>query len=838
MVATVFELRSSAVAVSYYEKDGYYAKNDPEHRQASFWHGSAAQDLGLKAHVRPSQFEDVLSGWVPGTEIRLGRMREGEHDHRPGWDITFSAPKSVSLEGLVVGDRRVIRAHDDAVRATLDWVEAELLETRGWDPATRRRPRVKADGMVVAGFRHLTSRDQDPQLHTHCVLANMTRTASGEWRSVEPTKIRRSEKLIGAYYRNELARRLQALGMAVTPRMVGRVPGFELAGYDRSFLDAFSGRRREILAYIEKHDLAYYAGERAEGGAAHAQAQGGCGRRGAGSGVARTRAVARAFPGQGCADAAPADRPGEPRACAGAPCSPARPAGERAPEPEARAGVAEAAARGGGVLGRAHASRRPAGRAVAGAGGGGAGGGGPGGCPCRRAPDGGPGGGDPGGGAGPCARAVHAGRHRHGDRADGEGRRADRGGAEGHGPRLRHRAGAAHRAPRAGVHARRARRGQGARGGRYGRGTAVGEPADAGPEGGGAHGAAVGRRDDRRAGPCRQRQDDDAARGEGASREDPDTGPRAVGFRRAGAATRGRRCVAHAAILPRPLRRPVGRRPPRPGAGRVRGLGSGGRRGLDDRHRPHGVAAPDRRASRGGPRRPGRRHGAAPGGGCGPALPAVAEGGDGDGDHGPGAAPARPGAAGRRRPCARGRTGRGDRGARRAGVGGAPRGARRRGGAALARAGAGGAGRYPDPRADPCDPPPGQRGGARGSGRRGCPARPGAGDRPAGRPQADPGAGLGDRELRAGRHGGVPPRRVRLPRERHLRGDRPRRRQGGPGPSGRRGAPVPAVRQRGALSRALRHRADRASGRATGSAGPATASRPGLASGIPDRPSC
>ncbi len=257
MVATVFELKSSARAVSYFERDGYYAKNDPEHRQASFWHGGATKALGLRAHVRPSRFKEVLSGRVPGTEIRLGRMREGEHEHRPGWDITLSAPKSVSLEALVIGDRRVIRAHDEAVRATLDWVEAELLETRGWDPATRRRPRVKADGMVVAGFRHLTSRDRDPQLHTHCVLANMTRTASGEWRSVEPTRIRRSAKLIGAYYRNELARRLQALGMAVTPRMVGRVPGFELAGYDRSFLDAFSGRRREILAHLERLGLPY-----------------------------------------------------------------------------------------------------------------------------------------------------------------------------------------------------------------------------------------------------------------------------------------------------------------------------------------------------------------------------------------------------------------------------------------------------------------------------------------------------------------------------------------------------------------------------------------------------
>ena len=259
MTATVVVVRSSGKAVIYYERDGYYARNDPEHRQASFWYGDAAKALGLRAHVHPSRFEAVLSGYVPGTDLRLGRMREGQHEHRPGWDITLSAPKSVSLEALVMGDRRVIRAHDEAVRATLDFVEAELLQTRGWDPAARRRPRVSANGMVVAGFRHLASRDQDPQLHTHCVLANMTRTASGEWRSVEPTKIRRSQKLIGAYYRNELARRLQALGMAVAPRMVGPVPGFELAGYERSFIDAFSGRRRAILEYLEQKELPYTA---------------------------------------------------------------------------------------------------------------------------------------------------------------------------------------------------------------------------------------------------------------------------------------------------------------------------------------------------------------------------------------------------------------------------------------------------------------------------------------------------------------------------------------------------------------------------------------------------
>ena len=81
---------------------------------------------------------------MPGTDIRLGRMRDGEHQHSPGLDITLSAPKSVSLSALPHGDRRVVRAHEEAVRAVLDRIEVELLQTRGRDPATQRRPRVKA----------------------------------------------------------------------------------------------------------------------------------------------------------------------------------------------------------------------------------------------------------------------------------------------------------------------------------------------------------------------------------------------------------------------------------------------------------------------------------------------------------------------------------------------------------------------------------------------------------------------------------------------------------------------------------------------------------------------
>ena len=259
MVAGLTDLTSTTMTVEYFSQEGYYAKNDPRQRRASFWHGRAAAALGMAKHVSPRAFERILLGHVPGTDIRLGRVRDGEHEHRPGFDLTLSAPKTVSLEALLHGDRRVLGAHDAAVKATLDWLERDLLQTRSYDPVTKQRPRVAANGLVAAGFRHLTSRDQDPQLHTHCIIANMTRNRSGEWRSVEPTEIRRNVRLIGAVYRQELAQRLLALGFAIEATMIGGVPGFEIAGYGRAFVDAFSSRRREILAWLDKHGLPWSA---------------------------------------------------------------------------------------------------------------------------------------------------------------------------------------------------------------------------------------------------------------------------------------------------------------------------------------------------------------------------------------------------------------------------------------------------------------------------------------------------------------------------------------------------------------------------------------------------
>ncbi len=249
----------SASDASDYMLHEYLVRNDEAHRTDNRWHGGGAEALGLPERVSRRRFIEVLEGRVPGTELRLGRVVDGEHRHLPGWDATFSAPKSVSLEALLHDNKAVMRAHDAAVRAALDWMEAEFLQTRGYDPATGRRPRVKADGLVAATFRHVASRNNDPQLHTHAVIANMTRNAAGEWRSVESTSLKRNRRLIGAWYRNDLARRLGEMGYVLVPTQVGGLPSFELAGYSPAMLEAFSTRRRDILSYMAEKGWDYSA---------------------------------------------------------------------------------------------------------------------------------------------------------------------------------------------------------------------------------------------------------------------------------------------------------------------------------------------------------------------------------------------------------------------------------------------------------------------------------------------------------------------------------------------------------------------------------------------------
>ena len=246
---------SPAQGSAYYEEDGYYAKYDPRHKSASAWAGRGAAELGLEGAVEADVFQAVLAGEVPdGSGRRLGRRgKDGEIHHRPGRDLTFSAPKSVSLAALVGGDERIIGAHEHAVGAALAWVEGNAAETRVQDPETRRMVRVRGQEIVAATFRHDTSRNLDPQLHTHAVLANMVRGEDRKWRTMANEGLYEGQKLIGMLYRSELARNLTELGYGIEKTHAdGR---FEIAGVSRGVIEAFSTRRAEIEAAMEERGL-------------------------------------------------------------------------------------------------------------------------------------------------------------------------------------------------------------------------------------------------------------------------------------------------------------------------------------------------------------------------------------------------------------------------------------------------------------------------------------------------------------------------------------------------------------------------------------------------------
>lgn len=229
-------------AQNYYRQDNYYSKSN--HDENSAWFGRGAAQLGLRGSVDNEHFASLLAGETPdGKALLTTRTRQYAGEQRAGLDMTFSAPKSVSLAALVGDDQRLETAHREAVIAALRVVEERYSLTRRGGHA--HRTSEVAGNLIVAQFHHDTSRAKDPQLHTHCVAINAVQRSDGEWRSLLNDGIFANSKLLGLIYKNALAREVQKLGYTVQSQSDG---SFEIEGYTREQLRAFSKRREQILA--------------------------------------------------------------------------------------------------------------------------------------------------------------------------------------------------------------------------------------------------------------------------------------------------------------------------------------------------------------------------------------------------------------------------------------------------------------------------------------------------------------------------------------------------------------------------------------------------------------
>jgi len=238
---------SGGQLASYFEKESAqkdYWANEAQH--ATSWHGRGADALGLSGTVDQLTFEQMIEGKLPdGTQLSHGAAGK----RRLGYDLTFSAPKSVSLQGLIFDAKRILDAHDTAVRRALDWTEKESAQTR-----IKHHGQVKTEktgNLAAAVFRHEMSRNLDPQLHSHAVVPNMTRSADGSWRALDASEVFKNKMAAGAVYRSELAGELKKLGydIHITDKQKGT---FELKGYSDKQLAEFSSRRGEIKAELSK----------------------------------------------------------------------------------------------------------------------------------------------------------------------------------------------------------------------------------------------------------------------------------------------------------------------------------------------------------------------------------------------------------------------------------------------------------------------------------------------------------------------------------------------------------------------------------------------------------
>ncbi|WP_115915145.1 conjugative transfer relaxase/helicase TraI [Escherichia coli] len=225
----------------YSHEDNYYASGSLDSR----WMGEGAEKLGLKGEVASADMDAVRQGKLPdGSD--LSRMVNGVNKHRSGYDLTFSAPKSVSVMALVGEDRRFIEAHNRAVAVVMQEVE-KLVSARITEEG--KTETVLTGNMVAALYNHDTSRDLDPQLHTHALVFNGT-FAGEKWRSLaSDTRMKTgfSENLyatkiaLGNLYRSALREDVESMGFETVA--AGKNGLWELKDVP---VDVFSSRSQTI----------------------------------------------------------------------------------------------------------------------------------------------------------------------------------------------------------------------------------------------------------------------------------------------------------------------------------------------------------------------------------------------------------------------------------------------------------------------------------------------------------------------------------------------------------------------------------------------------------------
>lgn len=234
------------------------------------WMGRGAELLGLEGAVTMEQFEAIRQGIDPSTgeflrprqsADRYGLVeRNGvEQIEKTGtarnlYDFTVSAPKDISVQAMF--DPRLIEAHKIAVNdmaAEMENIAAARVRKGGMNDNRQ------TSNLVIARYEHDTSRELDPQLHTHLVAGNLTYDGvEGKWKALQASEIYDQREYLTEVYRNALARETMKLGYQIEDHSRhGQDNGFGIKGITEETREKFSRRSEQrdaaIADFIEKN---------------------------------------------------------------------------------------------------------------------------------------------------------------------------------------------------------------------------------------------------------------------------------------------------------------------------------------------------------------------------------------------------------------------------------------------------------------------------------------------------------------------------------------------------------------------------------------------------------
>lgn len=273
MMSVDFLKNATSTAKYFSHEDSYYLSEEGA-KESGRWFGVGAKNLGLiDKKVNAKDLENLLSGQLPNGKT-VGISNSTGHQHRPGIQLVFSAPKSVSILTLVSEDKALSNAlklaHQNAVHYTLSKIERDCAQARYKEKTEKNEKSIfryeNTKNIIAAVIDHSLSRENDPQLHSHTLIMNITQRLDGMWRSMASAfnnpnsdeingfneRIINNKIYYGALYRSKLAEHVKSLGFEV--EIVGKHGLWEIKNFPKQLLSLFSKRSDQVLETAGKAD--------------------------------------------------------------------------------------------------------------------------------------------------------------------------------------------------------------------------------------------------------------------------------------------------------------------------------------------------------------------------------------------------------------------------------------------------------------------------------------------------------------------------------------------------------------------------------------------------------